>query len=63
MKQIYTKTGDGGETSLWAKDAVGWAVKTGLMQGKKGGQLDPGGSATRAEVATLLQRLIEKLVG
>ena len=54
---------DGGETSLWAKDAVGWAMKTGLMQGKKGGQLDPGGSATRAEVATLLQRLIEKLVG
>ena len=54
---------DADEISGWAREAVGWAVKTGLMQGRKGGILDPGGSATRAEAATLLQRLIAVLVG
>ncbi len=54
---------DADEISGWAREAVGWAVKTGLMQGRKGGTLDPGGSATRAEAATLLQRLIAVLVG
>ena len=47
---------DAGDVSLWAKDAMVWAVETGLIQGM-GGKLNPQGSATRAQLATLLQRL------
>lgn len=48
--------------SSWATDAIGWAVSEGLLNGKGDGRLDPGGNATRAEVATLLQRMITLLV-
>jgi hypothetical protein len=50
---------DSADVSAWAKDAVAWAVATGLISGKPGGLLDPKGPATRAEVATILQRFIE----
>jgi len=36
-----------------------WAVRTGLLSGKNGGILDPLGTATRAEVATILMRFIQ----
>ncbi len=39
----------------WAKPAVSWAVDTGIINGRNG-MLAPGGTATRAEVATMLQR-------
>lgn len=42
--------------SSWAEDAVSWAVGHGILNGRTGGALDPAGSATRAEVAALLQR-------
>jgi len=45
--------------SPWAKDAVEQAVKAGLINGKTGGRLDPQGKATRAEIATILQRFVE----
>jgi hypothetical protein len=44
--------------SAWARDALDWAVSGGLISGKPGGLLDPKGTATRAEVATILQRYI-----
>lgn len=52
---------DGGQTSGWAVDAVQWAVSTGLLQGT-GSALDPGGLASRAEVVTILARLVALLV-
>ena len=48
----------------WARDAVRWAVSENLISGKSNdGQLllDPQGSATRAEVASILMRFIEGL--
>lgn len=45
---------DGHTVSDWAKEAVRWAVGTGLLTGKSGGRLDPSGIATRAEVAQIL---------
>jgi len=42
--------------SAWAVDALQWAVEQGLVGGKSNGVLDPGGNATRAEVATILMR-------
>ena len=53
---------DGASVSSWAGDAMQWAVAVGLIQGKGDGVLDAGGTATRAEVATVLQRLVGLLV-
>ncbi len=47
---------DGGQVSDWARDAAGWAVGAGLLRGRNTGELDPRGTASRAEVATILQR-------
>ena len=40
---------------------MGYAVGAGLMTGKEGGVLDPQGTATRAEVAVVLRRLVEAM--
>ncbi len=53
---------DQGRVSTWAQDAVQWAVGTGLINGKSDGRLDPAGNATRAEVSTILQRLISNVL-
>lgn len=50
---------DGANTSAWAQDAMSWAVGAGLFQGDNAGRLNPGGNATRAQVATLLMRFVE----
>ncbi len=47
--------------SDWANDAMRWAVQNGILTGKDGARLDPQGLATRAEVATILARFIEKI--
>ncbi|BDF71923.1 hypothetical protein CE91St41_29040 [Oscillospiraceae bacterium] len=52
---------DGGAVSPWAQEAMGYAVGAGLMTGKEGGALDPQGTATRAEVAVVLRRLVEAM--
>lgn len=52
---------DAGEISAWANDAVRWAVGTGLIKGDGAG-LNPGGQASRAEVAAIIMRFIENMV-
>lgn len=47
---------DAGEVSSWAEDAMAWAVRAGLIQGRNGTHLAPGGSASRSELAAILQR-------
>lgn len=47
---------DGDRTSEYAVDAVRWAVEQGVLAGKGGGLLDPGGQTTRAEAAAMLMR-------
>ena len=51
---------DAFDVSEWAVPALQWACGAGLMSGKDGGRLDPRGTATRAELAALLMRLLEK---
>lgn len=46
---------DQGSVSGWAREAMTWAVGAQIVNGS-GGKLAPGRSATRAEVATMLQR-------
>ncbi len=53
---------DKNRVSLWAKDAMGWAVAEGLITGSDG-RLEPQGSATRAQVATILMRFIQNIAG
>ena len=52
---------DANQVSSWADEAVSWAVGAGLLNGKNDGRLDPTGTATRAEVATILMRFVEYL--
>ena len=51
---------DGASVSDWAAEAVAWAVGEGILTGKSGNTLDPQGTATRAEVATILMRFCQK---
>ena len=50
---------DAGNVSAYARDAMAWAVGNGLIKGlphDKTDYLEPGGSTTRAQVATILMR-------
>ena len=61
-KGDLSKFGDGKDVSSWAQDAMLWAVKVGLFRGDDANRLNPGSNATRAEVATLMQRLVRLIV-
>ena len=50
---------DRSSISPWAEKAVNWAVSRGLFSGTDGGALNPKGTATRAEVATVLRQYIQ----
>lgn len=50
---------DADKVSGYAAEAMQWAVAEGLLQGSNG-KLNPQGSATRAQVATILMRFMEK---
>lgn len=62
LKGDLTAFTDGEETSDWAKEAVEWAVGAKLISGKGNGQLDPTGTAIRAEVAQILMSFCENIV-
>ena len=47
------------QPSTWAQEAMQWAVAEGLISGVTNDQLQPQGNATRAQVAAILQRLLE----
>ncbi len=52
---------DGGSVSGYAAEAMEWAVGSGLINGTGGGALSPRGSATRAQVAAILNRFVANL--
>lgn len=52
---------DTGSISSWAKDAMSFVVENGIMTGKDNNKLDPKATATRAEVAAIIQRTVEQL--
>ena len=57
---------DGAKVSSWASEALDWAVTQGIMSGKGSGsdlsayRLDPQGTATRAECASMMMKLLQK---
>ena len=54
---------DGGSASSWARDALGWAVDSGLFSGYEDGSLRPGSGITRAELAVVLQGFCVNTLG
>ena len=50
---------DAGTISSWARNAMRWAVSSGILTGKPGKRLDPQGTATRAEIAAMLRRFLK----
>ena len=55
---------DAAKTSDWAKEALNWAVASGLINGVADANgtanLEPQSTATRAQIATILMRWLEK---
>ena len=50
---------DSNDISDYAAEAVAAMVRAGILSGKPDGLFDPLGDATRAEVASMLQRFAE----
>ncbi len=53
---------DNAQISSWAKNAVRTMQQAGILSGKNGNKFDPKGTATRAEVATILRRFVEIVI-
>ena len=53
---------DGSSVSTYATQAMAWAVGTGLISGVTSSTLSPQGSATRAQVATILTRFCQDVI-
>ena len=60
VKGNLDKFKDADKITDYAKTAMQWAVGSDLVKGKSGALLDPQDKATRAEIATMLHRFIEK---
>lgn len=57
---------DAADVRSWSRDALQWAVATGLLGGMKEGErqmLKPGGYTTRAQLATILCRFCDTFSG
>ncbi len=52
---------DSNKIASWAKTDFAVAQRAGLIYGKSGNLADPTGTATRAEVAAMILRLVEKM--
>ena len=53
---------DNAQISSWAKDAVKAMQQAGILAGKVNNCFDPKGTATRAEVATVLRRFVKIVI-
>ena len=49
---------DADQIQSYATEALSWAVAEGLLQGFEDDSLQPGGTATRAQIATILMRFL-----
>lgn len=53
---------DQSQTGAWAVDAMGWAVASGLIQGRGANRVAPQEGAMRVELAVILNRFVDKFV-
>ena len=54
---------DGSGVADWAKDALSWAIGSGLIKGRTETTIVPQGEATRAEAATIFSRMLKQMEG
>ena len=62
LQENLTGYPDGDQVSDYAIPAMNWAVGQGLIAGMENGTLVPQGSATRAQLATILMRFCENVM-
>ena len=53
---------DAAEIDSWAREAASYCQETGIIGGRDNGRFAPQETATRAEVATILERFVETVV-
>ena len=58
-----TQFSDADQVSAWSSEALSWAVGAGIINGNADGTLNPKGTATRAEAATLMSNFTGILLG
>ena len=58
-----SKFKDGNKVDSYAKTAMEWAIGAGLISGSSDGNLNPNGTATRAQLAAILHRFCENVTG
>lgn len=65
-KGDMSKFSDANDVSSWASEAMAWAVGVGLINGvadpAAGTTLSPAKTASRAEVATIMQRMVKLMM-
>ena len=54
---------DAASISAWAWEAAAFCQQTGVIQGRTDGTFDPAATATRAEVAAMIERFITYVIG
>lgn len=54
---------DADQVSAYAETAICWAVENGIMSGTDAATLDPKGTATRAQAAVMLMRMMDVIMG
>ena len=58
-KADLSKYTDAASVAKWAKDAMAWANGNGIINGMTKTTLEPAGNATRAQLATMLNRFVK----
>ncbi len=53
---------DSDKISSWAEEAMEWTVQNEIIQGMGNERVNPKGKATRAQVATIMQRFVEAFI-
>ena len=62
LKNIFSCFADKNKVSFFAKAARCWALEKGVLGGKNATTFDPGGEATRAQVAQILMNISTKKI-
>ncbi|MGO4541294.1 S-layer homology domain-containing protein [Paenibacillus sp. 2TAB19] len=57
---VLGKFADSANMGTWATDSIALAAEAGLISGRSNGKLEAKANVTRAEVATLIQRLLKQ---
>lgn len=60
MDKLLAGFGDSAESADYAKNSIAACVKTGIISGRNGNLIAPKDNITRAEVAVIVQRLLQK---